>query len=91
MRILYGYLLACGMNLNSAGVWIFETFKRLYNARGEAERIIPPLECLKNPHPLPNDREGGQHGLQWRGFHMICRAASAVYMVSNIYMWDELK
>ena len=64
MRTLCGYLCACGMNLDSAGVWIFEPFKRLYNAQGEAERIIQPLERFKNPHPLPNDREGGQHGVQ---------------------------
>ena len=53
---LYGYLFACGMNLNSAGVCIFENFQRLDNARGEAERIIQPLEIFKNTHPLPNDR-----------------------------------
>ena len=56
LHILYGYLFACGMNLNSAGVCIFENFQRLDNARGEAERIIQPLEIFKNTHPLPNDR-----------------------------------
>ena len=30
----------------------------------QRSRIIQPLENFKNPHPLPNDREGGQHGLQ---------------------------
>ena len=62
LHILYGYLFACGMNLNSAGVCIFENFQRLDNARGEAERIIQPLEIFKNTHPLPNDRV--KHGLQ---------------------------
>ena len=59
--------------VQSPGVWIFETFQRLYNARGEAERIIQPLESFKNPHPLPNDREGGQHGLQ-----CFCKAPQVV-------------
>ena len=61
---MYGYLCACGMNLNSAGVWICETFWRLYNARGEAKRIIQPLESFTNTHPLSNDIEGGKLGLQ---------------------------
>ena len=60
IQILYGYLFACRMNLNSAGVCIFENFQRLYNARGEAERIIQTLEIFKNTHPLPNDRTSGQ-------------------------------
>ena len=53
---MYGYLCACGMNLSSAVVWISEPFQRLYNARGEAERIIQPLESFKNPHPCPMTR-----------------------------------
>ena len=55
------------MNLNSAGVCIFENFQRLNIARGVAERNIQPLEIFKNTHPLPNDRKTWFAGrlVQW--------------------------
>jgi hypothetical protein len=58
---------ARGMNLNSAGVCIFENFQRLNIARGAAERNIQPLEIFKNTHPLPNDRKTWFAGrlVQW--------------------------
>ena len=82
------WILVCiGMNLNSAGVCIFENFQRLNIARGAAERNIQPLEIFKNTHPLPNDRKTWFAGrlVQW-----ILLSRTKFFIASMIHFKADL-